>query len=314
MRKSQSQQSKLGNFVRIMSKHSRVIIFGTIFGFLGIYGLFYAQASSGGFVYFDNSQTSQVHLAGESYNLTLFADVPSGPRTQMQLWVSLASDHNLARYVEYTCGAAGECNDGADYTDGGSERQKDLDVCVNISPTNVGTQHVSVLTVKYQALQAGNHQWQPLAIWHTGSCGTTGDDISSQGIKGQNGPIGAGAGTRVGVDKGDNGTGPIGTGEGPGASGGSGGGSSANTQSQQPNSIPSSTAQGDSTQPDLEPSPFFDGKQYEPGSDPDILGVNTTFSVAGHNLKYGWLFVLGIILAGTASGYFFWRRDHRSRK
>jgi hypothetical protein len=94
-------------------------------------------------------------------------------------------------------------------------------------------------------------------------------------------------------------------------SGGGNGGSTANKQSNQPNTIPSSSSQGtDNPQSEINPSPFYDGKQYDPGSDPDILGVNTTFSVAGHRLKYGWAFVLSTLILGGVGYYIWYRRRH----
>jgi hypothetical protein len=80
------------------------------------------------------------------------------------------------------------------------------------------------------------------------------------------------------------------------------GGSTANKQSNQSNTIPSSSSQGtDNPQSEINPSPFYDGKQYDPGSDPDVLGIDTTFSVAGHNLKYGWVYVLAAFILGLVA-------------
>lgn len=115
--------------------------------------------------------------------------------------------------------------------------------------------------------------------------------------------------TRNCSGNGNNGDDGDGDGNGSGTgTGGGGGGSSANKQGNNPNTIPSSSAQGDANQPDFEASPFFDGKQYEPGSDPDLLGVDTTFSIAGHNLKYGWAWVIGLVTLFGAGGYYFWKK------
>lgn len=135
--------------------------------------------------------------------------------------------------------------------------------------------------------------------WGTAACDfgydPSNDSGQGYGIKPGNGQTGLNTGIE-------------GEGQGPGIGTGGGGGSSANKQSNRPNNVPTTSAQGDNNQPDLEPSPFFDGKQYEPGSDPDLLGVNTTFSIAGHNLKYGWAYVFGLLALVGGGGYCVWRK------
>lgn len=132
---------------------------------------------------------------------------------------------------------------------------------------------------------------------------------------------GAGPGTFTGMSgSGGNGTGGNGTGNngqgtgpGPGSSGG-GGGSSATRQGDQPNTTPTTSNQGDNKEePKLEPSPFFDGKEFEKGSDSDTL-ANTVRSTS-RKIANTWPIVLGVILLGGAAGYVIWRRNNqRSRR
>lgn len=92
----------------------------------------------------------------------------------------------------------------------------------------------------------------------------------------------------------------------PGAGGG-GGGSSATSQSSQPNTIPSTSNQGDDKkQPKIEPSPFFDGRVFAAGSEADIQNPNT-ISIAGHKFSYGWLYLLGLPIVLGIAGWFGWR-------
>lgn len=74
-----------------------------------------------------------------------------------------------------------------------------------------------------------------------------------------------GSGSGDGIGSGGTGSGTNGRGE-----GGSGGGSSATTQSNASNSVPQSSSQGnDDVNQSISPSPFYDGKQYESGSEAD---------------------------------------------
>lgn len=107
------------------------------------------------------------------------------------------------------------------------------------------------------------------------------------------------------------GSGQTGTSSGSGTGGG-GGGSSAKKQSNYPNTIPTSSAQGTkNTQPELQPSPFFDGRNYKPGSDPDTL-VSATHSPVNKLAKGRYYILATAILCGVV-GFWLWRWWQRQK-
>jgi hypothetical protein len=118
-----------------------------------------------------------------------------------------------------------------------------------------------------------------------------------------------------GTTTGPDGSGPEGSGPGPGPSGRSGGsaGSTAKTQANQPNPIPDASAQGEEKQPEIEPSPFFDGKQYEPGSD-STSSINSVAS-ASRQILGNWPYILvAFAMIGAGVGYWLWRQRLSSKK
>lgn len=127
-----------------------------------------------------------------------------------------------------------------------------------------------------------------------------------------NGP-GAGPGifTGFGNGSGGEGTGDNGVGTGPGAgSGGGGGGSSANKQADKPNSLPSPSPQGDDKQTELDPDPFFDGKNFEKGSDTDNLVFGNS-TIGGKKVPKVLLYILSAVLLGGTGGALWWRWKRR---
>lgn len=109
---------------------------------------------------------------------------------------------------------------------------------------------------------------------------------------------------------GPTGTGPTGAGpSGSGPSGGSRNGSTATSQSDSPNSIPSSSSQGDQKQSTIVPTPFFDGKQYNPGSSAMVSWSKDRGVVS--NLAANWPLVGGSIAFGVvamSAAYWYWRK------
>jgi len=112
------------------------------------------------------------------------------------------------------------------------------------------------------------------------------------------------------VIPGSPGSGPSGlgpSGSGPTGSGPSGGssGSTANKQSDQPNSLPSSSSQGEQNQQAVEPSPFFDGKEYAPGS-----SVGRDDIVKSGLARFtSWPYLLGaaVMISGIAAAFYWYR-------
>lgn len=109
------------------------------------------------------------------------------------------------------------------------------------------------------------------------------------------------------------GLGPSGSGStGSGPSGGSGG-STANKQSNQTNSLPNSSSQGEQKQTQVEPSPFFDGRAYVPGS---TITEPNAFATVNSALSMGWLYVIVFtaFMASIAAAVYFWQRKRKVRK
>jgi len=116
------------------------------------------------------------------------------------------------------------------------------------------------------------------------------------------GPRGGGQ-NETGSNNGNNGTNQGNT----GGAGGGGGGSTANTQANQPNTIPSATAQGEQKQPEVEPSPFFDGKEYEPGS---TATRQSAIAKAGATLSASWLYIVaGVVILSAVAGAGYWYKE-----
>lgn len=91
-------------------------------------------------------------------------------------------------------------------------------------------------------------------------------------------------------------------------SGGANSGASANQQNDRPNNIPTTAEQGeDKNQPEVEPSPFFDGKQYERGSDRVIA---TTQAGTLKTVKKYWMAIGSALFIGASgtAGYLWWRK------
>ena len=292
-----SSKNKKNRFTRF-SSHKRtysIIVVALLFGLIGSYFLSRSNAASGD-VYYDNSPSTTHREAGESYSLTLYADVPYQPLGREQhLGLGFARDSNTTQYVGFTCGFASEAC-GLNVP-AGAGNDRDLDTCIDISPAAFGASHVAVAIVHLKAKVTGtfNNAW---AVFSTWSC-------AYEASPGTSAETGDGATADSGTDDGNNGTG---TGSGSSAGGG---GSSATNQSAEPNPLPADGAQGDETkQPKIEPSPFYDGKLYEPGSDLDDQTFGT-ISIAGHKFESGLFYLTGGLAVLGVSGFFGWR--HRRR-
>lgn len=284
-----------------------------LFAGVGAYVVFQSKAATTARVYFDSSQASVGHPVGSTYDLKVFVDMPTPPSgSAMYMRVFALIDPSSAQYLGLDCGVAGPCDNHL-----AGEGQDGSDLCIKVEDSKFGVQGVKVLTMHNKSVNSNPPSLRLSADWWANNvCGSTGGNLFIASDQGSNIYAKCGehpdwfecaAGPNDTPATQQNNTNSNSKAKNPGNNGGGSGGSSATTQSQQPNTVPSSSGQGDQNQAGIEPSPFFDGKQYEPGSDPDILGVNTTFSVAGHNLKFGWLFVLLVLIFGSVA-YFIWKK------
>lgn len=118
---------------------------------------------------------------------------------------------------------------------------------------------------------------------------------------------GPGPGRGEGDGKTGQGTDGQGPGQGPSTGAGGGGGAAANKQQEKPNPVPNAAAQGDvAEQPKPEPSPFFDGRNYEKGSDSDNLVFGNS-TIGGKKVPKILLYLLSALLLGGAGGALYWR-------
>lgn len=94
------------------------------------------------------------------------------------------------------------------------------------------------------------------------------------------------------------------------ASGSSGGGSSATRVGQSPSSTPTTSSQGEEAEDQkLEPNAFYDGKQYDKGSEDD--GFSGVIGNVQQRLGRNWLVIIAAILVGSGIGgaaYWYMRR------
>jgi hypothetical protein len=300
---------------------------------IGDYGFVWPDAAS--------IPTMDASEVGATKTRTLYAQVPptswlEQPTGRIHLTITVGDgEGSYQNPPGYSCNPSVTCVATARRQDYGAGK-RDFSICADV-PVSLYGQQIGLLA--FQSLIHGfpyNYGGLNLSYsWSEGTCfAPTGNllyavqaiDWSTGGHSGvwatgeAYGPdVSSGPGPSQGPDKdGANPASIPGDSNGPtlnsGPGGGGGGGSSANTQSNNPNTVPTSSPQGDSSQQsESNPSPFYDGKQYEPGSDSDILGANTTFSVAGYNLKYGWLYV-GVLLLITGGGYYVWRHPDLIRK
>lgn len=212
-----------------------------------------------------------------------------------------------------------------------------FDVCFNIDPSRFGQKNILLGTLFMNVTYPhGESRWKPNhgymsigAFFAQGTCkqqidktwpATYGHGRGPQMTIGNAKDAGPGPGGTSGgggtgsgfTGSGENG---VGTGTSPSPSPGSGGGgsSTAQKQSNAPNPIPTASPQGDaSEQPDIEPSPFFDGKDYDKGSDSDSFG--SSISKTGTKLIHSWYYVVGAIVLGGVGGLGYWIWKSRAKR
>jgi len=269
-------------------KHRLAILAIGLFGLVGSYWVFSSNANPQD-VYFDDGSGVVSRSAGEIYDLVLYADMPAqAVNGEVRLGIGFAKGTASVSYLGYSPGSAGGYGPGQALNTDGTRVDHDVDTCINVYPSKFGASHVPVATVHLKAIQAGSYSksWSFYSTWNC-SGDASNAEVPNNGTAPATPPSNTNGNTSAG-----------------------GGGSIANTPSNQPNTTPSSSSQGAETkQPELEPSPFYDGKLYEPASDPidETIG---NISVGGRKIAHGWLYLMAFGIAGSAGGLYFWRWKH----
>lgn len=263
-----------------------------------------------------------VSIGSNVYDLRLFADIPkrvnvsnessqaSNPDQRAHLYLSLSFDARKAIPQSITCGVHGDCSswsfNSTGYADPERAGYKKFFLCFDPAENNYGKAKQHFATLRFTSTSSKSYTFSYIATWEEKLCkyqndytmnGTTGTMTGTVGYAGPPGPPGN-------RDSGS-GSGNIGDGSGAGGAGNSGGGgSSAITQSDKPNALPSSSSQGEVDQQELKPSPFFDGKEFERGSDGDIKAAS--FSSTAKKMLHKWFIVTPILIVIAAAGYAIW--------
>lgn len=273
------------------------------------------------------------------YKSTFYANIPNPPAGDLGDYVVSDPDPqgrmNIRLYfkdVDYTdrhnipdrhttdptyglrvlCGLAGTCHKDLSDTVGydsrgwyGGEYKGVQRVCIDIPKSLYGKADQYVVALQFKPRVANEYGLKYDFKYRDGPCASSTDD-DDVGIEGDGDVYGTGA---DGIGPGE--AGPDGSTPGRGGNNGltsgsgGGGGATAKKQNDTPNSIPSSAARGESDdQPELEPSPFYDGKQYDKGSDSDSFAG--TARSTGKKLLSNWYFVLGAAVIGGIAGWVLW--------
>jgi len=283
--------------------------------------------------YTDNAYSSSSPLyAGGDVNVPVWGRW-GGHETNSD-WQVVATVTSNSKYVDYlgfSCGSFSTCRPTTWYKPSYFAGENyDLRVCINVPANQSNVTRADLFTLHYRYLSPPPHNW--LQVWFGTAPGSCDSNPSAAGVNVRNGYgncspqnyvgpgqyseeqcnfNGPGDGTGKGIGTGFS---PAPQGYGPGLSGqapnpnptpgpAGGGGSSAITQGDQPNSIPSSSDQGDNEQPKLEPSPFFDGKLFAAGSD---APETDSLTVSGVKLGYGWFYLGGVLTVLAVAGFLSW--------
>jgi len=265
----------------------------------------------------------------------------SHPTETFHVVVAFFSDSNRVEYVSSECIPPIACTDSnwRGYAFGPMNLQDarvtDKVLCITVPPNTNHLNLAVAMKMRYKVLDSSRPYWfDNITGVGRGSCAsnpagsniiTTGGNgscinyvkelhpggcIGSQGIGARgNNPFGNFPDPNPGSQQGR--SPQQGTSSAPGAGSG-GGGSLAATPGDSSNSVPMSSDQGDSEQPKVEPSPFFDGKLFAAGSDASDID---TVKVGGLKLGYGWLYLLGGLVAAGVAGFFGWKwwQGHRKK-
>lgn len=158
-----------------------------LFAGVGAYLIFKGNALSPavnyGNFYFDETERTAFHPAGQSFSAHLYADVPTGSYAstagRMSVTVTVKtnpSDKNPAKRVQYngyTCGELGTCTNLAGNGAGpgtGPGYEYSFTTCIDINPAKFGQQGVRVASINYKSLYSGSYFVAVGANWFRGSC------------------------------------------------------------------------------------------------------------------------------------------------
>ena len=333
MRRPQNKKSKLSRFLS-----NKLAVTVVVFAVVGTSLLLVARAEKFPDVVNNPSYSNPpINIVNGNADIEVKGQLTNfSPSTTYQANIVFFSDTARVEYASYTCNPILTCVDSDwDRYDNNTSNHMDakvtdLRVCITIPPGFSIDSSSTILTLHYRVKDTNRPFW--LELWHgvaTGSCqsnptasgldrgdgayGTCFNMYTSEA--GCVGTGGSGTGRQLGknpyTSSGGTGTGTQGQGTGTGTSpstgsGGGGGGSSATTQSDNPNSLPSSSDQGtENKQPEVEPSPFFDGKLFAAGS--DVYDNANSVSIGGFRLGYGWFYLAGALVLLGVGGFFTWR-------
>lgn len=298
-------------------RHRRLITAITVVSLISLVGAYYVVRSHAdpiapNIVYYDTTDGDRTRAAGEAFSLPIYSDIPSnqavGSEDKYRMYMLTLTVSENVKINSYICGDAGTCTT---YAVSGANLNTQVRTCINMKAEYFGRSHIRLLTLNMTSLQGGQYdlEWSLTVEPHT--CNGVQGGTYYHYAYGDRFGLGQG----LGPNDGDGGDG--GTGAGSDSKGSSGGSSStknqASTQSPAPNPVPISSSQGDqSNQPKVEPSPFYDGKQYEAGSDGDTQETSILAS-AGHQAVKSWPLVtvlLGLVVVG---GGLYWRFWHKRK-